>query len=105
TLLDLIIIRRLPFSCVEWPEWHAFIQALNPEGNTFIPTSHNTIKQRIANWFPQAKDIVRKRLQLSQTSIHLAVDIWTPLSHNLLLTICASFVDAQDHFRNILIAL
>ena len=68
-------------------------------------TSYNTIKQRIEVWFPQAKDIVQKRLQSSQTSIHLAVDIWTLLSHNLLLVVCTSFVDAQDHFRNILIAL
>ncbi|KAF1988405.1 hypothetical protein K402DRAFT_391639, partial [Aulographum hederae CBS 113979] len=51
TLLDLIIIRRLPFSCVEWPEWHAFVQVINPQGNTFMPTSHNTIKQRIETWF------------------------------------------------------
>ena len=70
-----------------------------------MPTSHNTIKQRIEIWFPQAKNIVRRRLQLSQTSIHLAVDIWTSPSHDLLLAICASFVDAQDRFRNTLIAL
>lgn len=105
TLLDLIIVRRLPFSCVEWPEWHALVQALNPQGRVFMPTSHNTIKQRIEVWFPHAKDIVRKRLQSSQTSIHLAIDIWTSPSHDLLLAICATFVDAQDRFRNILIAL
>jgi hypothetical protein len=105
TLLDLIIVRRLPFSCVEWPEWHAFVRALNPQGHIFMPTSHNTVKQRIEVWFPHAKDIVRKRLQSSQTSIHLAVDIWTSPSHDLLLAICGSFVDAQDRFRNILIAL
>jgi hypothetical protein len=28
-LLDLIIVRRLPFSCVEWLEFHAFVKALN----------------------------------------------------------------------------
>ena len=28
-LLDLIIVRRLPFSCVEWPEFHALIRAVN----------------------------------------------------------------------------
>lgn len=105
TLLDLIIIRRLPFSCVEWPEWHAFIRALNPQGHTFMPASHRTIKDRIDTWFPQAKDMVRKRLQSSQTSIHLAVDIWTSPSHDLLLAICASFVDARNRFRNVLIAL
>ena len=29
TLLDLIIIQQLPFSCVKWPEFYAFIKALN----------------------------------------------------------------------------
>src|SRR5205085_1824475 len=46
-----------------------------------------------------------KRLQSSRTSIHLAVDIWTSPSHDLLLAVCASFVDAQDCYQNILIAL
>jgi hypothetical protein len=99
TLLDLIIVRRLPFSCVEWPEWHAIVQALNPQGQVFMPISHSTIKKRVENWFPQAKDIVRKRLQSSQTIIHLAVDIWTSPSHDLLLAVCAAFVDAHDNFE------
>lgn len=58
TLLDLVIVRRLPFAYVEWPEWHAFIRALDPQGHTFMPASHSTIKQRIVTWFPQAKDMV-----------------------------------------------
>jgi hypothetical protein len=33
------------------------------------------------------------------------VDIWTSLSHALLLGICASFVDIQDEYQNPLIAL
>ena len=69
TLLDLIIVRRLPFSCVEWPEWHAFVQALNPQGHVFMPTSHNTVRQRVDTWFLQAKDIMRRRLQSSQTKV------------------------------------
>ena len=40
-----------------------------------------------------------------KTNIHLAVDIWTSLSHALLLGICASFVDIQDEYWNLLIAL
>jgi len=47
---------------VKWPEWHAFIQAINPQGCIFMPTSYNTIKQRVGAWFPQAKDIIQKRL-------------------------------------------
>ena len=105
TLLNLVIVRQLPFSCVEWPEFHSFVQALNPEASTFIPLSHNTLKARVSSWYVQAKDIVRKRLQSSQTSIHLAVDIWTSPSNDLLLAVCASFVDIQGSFRNILIGL
>ena len=103
TLLDLVVVRRLPFSCVEWPEFHSFVRALNPEASTFIPLSHNTLKARISSLYIQAKDIVRKRLQSSQTSIHLALDIWTSPSNDLLLAVCASFVDSQGSFRNILI--
>jgi hypothetical protein len=105
TLLDLIIVRRLPFRCVQWPEWHAFVKALNPQGQVFMPTSHTTVQSRLDKWFLQSKDIVRKRLQSSQTHIHLAIDIWTSPSHDLLLAVCASFIDTLDSYRNILLAL
>jgi hypothetical protein len=42
-LLDLVVVRRLPFSLVEWPEFHAFIKALNREASSFIPIHHSTI--------------------------------------------------------------
>src|SRR5438045_6506572 len=47
----------------------------------------------------------RRVLQSAKTNIHLAVDIWTSPSHALLLGICASFVDIQDEYQNLLIAL
>jgi hypothetical protein len=49
TLINLIIVRRLPFSCVEWPEFHALIKALNREADqpTIIPTSHSTVTEWI----------------------------------------------------------
>jgi hypothetical protein len=105
TLLDLIIVRRLPLSIVEWPEFRQFCIALNQEVASFLPTSHNTITKRIKTYFPDAKDIVRKLLQSAKTSIHLAVDVWTSPNNHLLLAICGSFVDIHDRFQNILIGL
>ncbi|EED13962.1 conserved hypothetical protein [Talaromyces stipitatus ATCC 10500] len=105
TLLNLIIMRRLPFSCVEWPEFHAFVKALNRESPSFIPIHHSTITEWIVEHFAQSQDTVRKVLQSAKTNIHLAVDIWTSPSHSLLLGICASFVDIQDKYQNSLIAL
>jgi hypothetical protein len=91
-LLDLIIVRRLPFSCVEWPEFHAFVKALNREAPSIIPVHHSTITAWILEHYTESQDIVRKVLQSAKTNIHLAVDIWTSPSHALLLGICASFV-------------
>jgi hypothetical protein len=104
-LLDLIIVRRLPFSCVEWPEFHAFVKALNREAPPFLPMHHSTITNLIHSHFSEAQDIVRRVLQSAKTKIHLAIDIWTSPSHALLLGVCASFVDIQDEYRNPLIAL
>src|SRR5579862_1679560 len=104
-LLDLIIVRRLPFSCVEWPEFHAFVKAINREAPSFIPVHHSTITDWIHNFYSEAQDVVRRVLQSAKTKIHLAVDIWTSPSHALLLGICASFIDIQDEYRNPLIAL
>ena len=81
TLLDLIIVRRLPFSCVEWPEFHAFVKALNREAPLFIPIHHSTIAEWILEHFVESQDTIRKVLQSAKTNIHLAVDIWTsPIS-------------------------
>ncbi len=104
-LIDLIVVRRLPLRIVEWPEFHRFCATLNPSSPTKLPSSHHTIRKRIEETFPEAKDIVRKSIQSAKTRIHLAVDIWTSPNNYLFLAICASFVDHNDQFQNILIGL
>ena len=104
-LLDLIIVRRLPFSCMEWLEFHAFIKAINQEVSSFILVHYSTITDWIHSNFSKAQDIVQRVLQLAKTKIHLAIDIQTSPSHALLLRICASFIDIQDKYQNPLIAL
>ena len=107
SLLNLILINRLPFTIVEWPEFHAFITAVNREAmkTLFIPTTHKTISNWISARFDNSLALVRKVLRTAKTPIHLAVDIWTSPSHALLLGICTSFVDSYNQYRNPLIAL
>ena len=104
-LLDLIIVRRLPFSCVEWLEFYTFVKAINQEALSFLLVHYSTITNWIYNFYSKAQDIIQRVLQLAKTKIHLAVDIWTSPSRNLLLGICASFIDIWDEYRNPLIAL
>jgi hypothetical protein len=54
-LLNLIIVRRLPFRMVEWPEFRNFCITLNPESPAHIPQNHSTITNRISKYFPRHK--------------------------------------------------
>ena len=74
-LVSLIVVRNLPFSTVEWPEFHTFCQVLNPESKDFVTTTHSQVKNKIEKAYEIHKDTVRKKLQSALTSIHLLVDI------------------------------
>ena len=105
-LITLIIVRNLPFRVVEWPEFHALCQVLNPESSDFITTAHSQITKKIEQSWQARKDVVRKKLQSAVSSIHLSLDIWTSPNRLLLLGICAHFVDrSQEKHSKALLAL
>ena len=56
---------------------------------------YQTIKTKIIQAFQDHSDIVRKKLQLVLTYIHLSIDIWTSPNQKLLLGITADFVDCK----------
>src|SRR6266516_4667072 len=95
-LITLIVVRNLPFRVVEWPEFHAFAQVLNPESSDFITTTHSQITKKIQQSWQTHQDVVRKKLQSAISSIHLSLDIWTSPNRLLLLGICAHFVDCTE---------
>jgi len=104
-LMNLIIVRNLPFRTVEWPEFHVFCQALNQASDRYLTTTHSGVSQMINQSFQSQKDIVRKRVQSALTSIHLSIDIWTSPNNYLLLGICAHFIDSQEKRIKALLAL
>jgi len=95
-LVLLVVVRNLLFSIVEWPEFYTICQALNPHANDVILKAHSTIKTKIMKAFQDYKDIVRKKLQLVLTHIHLLMDIWTSPNRKLLLGIMADFVNCEE---------
>jgi hypothetical protein len=50
-LINLIVVRNLPFRAVEWPEFHTFYQALNPESVSYITTSYSAVSKAISQSF------------------------------------------------------
>jgi hypothetical protein len=74
-LVSLIVTRNLPFSLVEWPEFHALCRVLNPESEDYIITAHASVPKKIEQSWQAQKDIVRKKLQSALSSIHLSLNI------------------------------
>ena len=105
-LITLIVVRDLPFCIVEWPEFHAFCRVLNPEVKSNIITTQSEVAKKVEKLWLSHKDVVRKKLQSAISSVHLSLDIWTSPDKQLLLGICAHFVEQiSEKLSNALIAL
>ena len=57
-LVSLIVICNLPFSAVEWPEFHIFCQTLNSEVSTSIITTYTKVSKKIQSIYNISKDII-----------------------------------------------
>jgi len=92
-LVSLIVVRNLPFRTVEWPEFHAFCQVLNPQSKDVVTTAHSQVAKKIEESWNSHKDTVRRILQSAISRIHLSLDLWTSENKHLLLGIVAHCVD------------
>jgi hypothetical protein len=95
-LISLITIRSLPFRIVEWPEFHAFCQVLNPESKSVLTTTHSNVRTKLKDSWLSHKDVVRRKLQSTLLSVHISLDIWTSPQGYLLLGVIGHFIERQD---------
>ncbi|KAK4207655.1 hypothetical protein QBC37DRAFT_247777, partial [Rhypophila decipiens] len=105
TLTTLIIRRNLPFRIVEWPEFHAFCQAIGPGSKPYLVTAHSTIPTLMDKMWYEKKDIVRRAVQSALSSIHISLDIWTSPNRYLFLAVCAHYVSREEKLCKALLAL
>jgi hypothetical protein len=96
-LTRLIVTRNLPFSCTEWPEFHALLQILNPNAEQYLYTSHNSIQPLIRTTWDKQKQTIRTWLAAAESQIHISVDIWTSPNSYLFLGVVAFFVREDDN--------
>jgi hypothetical protein len=105
-LVSLVVVRSLPFNIAQWPEFHAYSMALNPEATSILAKTHTQLPKLISESWSRAQDVVRRKLQSSLSKIHLSLDVWTSPNRHLLLGICAHFVDFnEEKFQKALLAL
>lgn len=93
----------LPFRTVESPALRDVFRFCHPEA---VLCSADTVASRIADEYTVLKNVVGEYLGSFDTTIHFSHDAWTD-SHqsNGFLGVCASFVDENFQYREMLIAL
>jgi hypothetical protein len=115
-LIDLIVVRSLSLSIVEWPEFQVFCRTLNPQFDLFkfesivtpllgIPRSHSTLRSWIETEYRIQKDVVRKTLQSAKSLIHISLDVWTSPNLYLLLGVCSHFINIESVRQTVTLGL
>jgi len=96
-LISMIVEYDLPFRFVEKDIFHQFYQTLNLQiiRTRDIISSHSTVKTLITNKWVIEKDIVKKRLQSTLSTIHISIDIWTVPNRIYFLGLYIHFVDFE----------
>jgi hypothetical protein len=103
--IQLITRRRLPFNCVEWPEYQALLMAVNPEVENLLIESHTTIPIHIERSFKAHHATIKERLQRAKSQIHYSIDLWSSANRKSFLGICAQFVGHDYILRKALLSL
>jgi len=104
-LVQLIIVRNLPYSAAAWPELHALCLACNYACKDILLGSRNAIPGLIDKSFILDKAVLRDKLQSALTGIHLSLDVWSSPNRKSFLAVVAHFVDAGGVLRKALLAL
>ena len=105
-LVQLVTVQNLPYNCSQWPELHALLMAVNPRAENIINLSHGSVQRLVSNSYFIHKDILRKKLQSSQSKLHLSVDVWSAPNHKAFLGTCVQFVEeGTKQIRQALLAL
>ena len=102
---QLIVMRNLPFTAVEWLELRALLLAVNPESGDVLHTSALLVLNLIEGSYVADKEVIRGKLAKAQSLVHLAVDVWSSLNRKNFLAIVGHFVDYSFKQRKALLGL
>jgi len=101
----LIVRRRLPFRCVQWPEYRALLECVNPAITQHLISSPSTVSTYIGNSFIDYRQGVKESLKSARSMVHLSSDMWTSPNRLAFLGIVAQWVDESYTLRSALLAL
>ena len=105
-LVQLVTVQNLLYNCSQWPKLYALLMAVNPVAENIINLSHGSVQRLVSNSYFIHKEVLRKKLQSSQSKIYLSVNVWSAPNHKAFLGTCVQFVEeGTKQIRQALLAL
>lgn len=105
-LQTLLIVRRhLPFKIVQWPEYRALLQCVNPAIKQHLISSPTTVSTYIKHSFIDYRKGLVETLSNARSIVHLSSDMWTSPNRLAFLGITAQWIDQSYNLRHCLLAL
>jgi hypothetical protein len=95
-LVQLIVLRNLPYNAVEWPELQALLMTVNYTVEDLLKHSHGAVPQMIDSSFVIHKNILKQKLRASPSKSHFSIDVWTSPNHKAFQAICAHSIDSDS---------
>ena len=96
---------NVPLRLVESPEFRALLSYINPDIETWLPDSHNTIREWVMKQYLDQKRRMKQRLQSSRTKIHIACDLWTSPNSLAIFGIVAHYISEDNVLESSVLAL
>jgi hypothetical protein len=108
--LEILYIRWItacgvPFRMVEIEEFRALLLYLNPHIDTFLPSSHSTIRQWVIRTYEAEKSQVQVKLQCALSKVHFTVDLWTSPNSLAILGMIAHYVSEMGVLQQSVVAV
>jgi hypothetical protein len=92
------------FRMIERSEFRDLLYLLNPDINTWLPTSHVTIQNWTMEAYQYEKLQVQQALQSAQSKIHFTIDLWTSVNNKALMGIVAHYLANNGDLRESVLA-
>ena len=104
-LVDWIVQDQLPLSSVKSTSFRAMLLCLQPSIERYLIKSHNTMRSWVVDEFEQARLLVKQRLALAKSKIHISFDLWTSPNAHAIVAVVAHFLSPELRLRHVLLAV
>lgn len=108
--LEILYVRwvsacSVSFRMVECPEFRALLFYINKDIDTWLPGSHNTVRDWVVRQYEAQKAKIKASLKRSTTRIHISCDLWSSPNSLAILGIVAHFITGDGELRHVVLAL